>query len=82
MGVNKMKILIVENDRDIALVYRVALEDRTHHLTVTDNGEDCLKVYGQKLRNFICGNISIDLKQHPFDAYNAFCSITFVVIEE
>lgn len=35
MGVNNMKILIAEDERDIALVYRVALKDRNHHLTLT-----------------------------------------------
>lgn len=39
MGVNNLKILIAEDNRDIALVYRVALQTRNHHVVITDNGE-------------------------------------------
>src|SRR5262249_8810452 len=28
-----------------ALLYKQALEDRGHHVTITPNGEDCLKTY-------------------------------------
>src|SRR5712691_800323 len=68
MGVNNMKILIAEDDRDIALVYRVALKDRNHHPTLTDNGGDCLTIYRQELKNFVSRMGSIDNnKQHMFD---------------
>jgi len=53
MGVNNMKILIAEDDRDIALMYSVALRVRNHHIVITDNGEECLTIYRQELRNFI-----------------------------
>jgi CheY-like chemotaxis protein len=53
MGVNTMKILIAEDDRDIALVYSVALRARNHHIVITDNGEECLTIYQQELKNFI-----------------------------
>jgi CheY-like chemotaxis protein len=68
MGVNNMKILIAEDDRDIALMYRVALKDRNHQPTLTDNGEDCLTIYRQELKNFISRMGSFDNnKQHVFD---------------
>ena len=68
MGVNNMKILIAEDDRDIALMYRIALKDRNHHPTLTDNGEDCLTIYRQELKNFISRIGSIDNnKLHIFD---------------
>ena len=68
MGVNNMKILIAEDDRDIALLYRVALKDRNHHVTITDNGEDCLTIYRQELKNFVSRMGSLDNnKQHVFD---------------
>jgi DNA-binding response OmpR family regulator len=52
MGLNNMKILIAEDDRDIALMYRVALKDRNHYPTFTDNGEDCLTIYQQEFKKF------------------------------
>jgi DNA-binding response OmpR family regulator len=38
-----MKILIAEDEEDIALVYEKALETRKHEVVITFNGEDCLK---------------------------------------
>jgi DNA-binding NtrC family response regulator len=68
MGANNMEILIAEDDRDIALVYRLALKDRNHHPTLTDNGEDCLTIYRQELKNFVSRMGSIDNnKLHIFD---------------
>ena len=40
-----MNILITEDERDIALLYKDALEARKHKVTITLNGEDCLKEY-------------------------------------
>ena len=59
-GANNMKILIAEDDRDIALLYRVALKDRNHHPTLTDNGEDCLTIYRHELKKFVSRMGSID----------------------
>ena len=43
-----MKILIAEDEEDIALVYEKALETRMHEVTITFNGEECLKTYHDK----------------------------------
>jgi DNA-binding NtrC family response regulator len=68
MGANTMKILIAEDDRDIALMYRVALKDRNHHPTLTDDGEDCLTIYRQELKNFVSRMGALDNnKQDVFD---------------
>ena len=68
MGANNMKILIAEDDRDIALMYRVALKDRNHHPTLTHNGEDCLTIYRQELKNFVSRMGALDNnKLHVFD---------------
>ena len=68
MDANKMKILIAEDARDIALVCRLALKDRNHHPTLTDNGEDCLTIYRQELKNLVSRMGSIDNnKQDVFD---------------
>lgn len=68
MGVNNMKILIAEDDGDIALMYRVALKDRNHHPTLTNNGEDCLTIYRQELKKFVSRMGPVDNnKQDVFD---------------
>jgi DNA-binding response OmpR family regulator len=68
MGVNNMKILIAEDDSDIALMYRVALHNRNHHVVITDNGEDCITIYREELRNFISRMGCHDKnKLHVFD---------------
>lgn len=46
-----MKILIAEDERDVASAYRIVLEERNHELVVTDNGEDCLEVYRESTNN-------------------------------
>src|SRR5206468_12739902 len=43
-----LKILIAEDEEDIALVYEKALETRMHEVTITFNGEECLKTYHDK----------------------------------
>jgi CheY-like chemotaxis protein len=41
----RLKILVAEDEQDIALLYKRALEDRKHQVIITTNGEDCLKTY-------------------------------------
>ena len=43
-----MKILIAEDEEDIALVYEIALKTRKHEVAITFNGENCLKTYHDK----------------------------------
>jgi DNA-binding NtrC family response regulator len=63
-----MKILITEDDTDIALLYRVALQNRNHHVVITDNGIDCLTIYREELKNIISRMGCLDNnKQHVFD---------------
>lgn len=57
-----MKILIAEDDPMTLKPYRVALEARGHSVQLTDNGEDCTKVYAEHLKqNNVDG-------ESPFDA--------------
>jgi CheY-like chemotaxis protein len=42
---HSMQILIAEDDHDIATLYKKALERRGHNVTITSNGETCLKRY-------------------------------------
>jgi CheY-like chemotaxis protein len=46
-----MNVLIAEDEYDIALLYRKALEKRNHHVTITYNGEDCLKTYNEEFQH-------------------------------
>jgi CheY-like chemotaxis protein len=45
------KILIAEDETDIATLYKTALEMRNHQPTITTNGEDCLKVYHENCQS-------------------------------
>ncbi len=53
MGSDKMNILIAEDEMDIALLYKKVLEARNHQVTVTSNGEDCLKCYHDVFQEMI-----------------------------
>ena len=44
-GKTSMNVLIAEDDHDIAILYKVLLEARNHKVTITSNGEECLKTY-------------------------------------
>jgi CheY-like chemotaxis protein len=62
-----MKVLIAEDGYDIALLYKTALEKRSHQVIVTENGEECLKIYHKEFQHLrfgrhIAGHIL------PFDA--------------
>ena len=46
-----LKILIAEDETDIAILYKTALKKRNHQPTITTNGEDCLKVYHEDCQN-------------------------------
>jgi DNA-binding response OmpR family regulator len=44
-----MRILIAEDEPDIAMQYELALTDRKHDITVTHDGEQCLDAFYQEL---------------------------------
>ena len=68
MGVNNMKIFIAEDDRDIALMYSLALRGRSHHIVIADNGEECLTIYRHELKNFVSQMRCVgNNEQHVFD---------------
>ena len=62
-----MKILIAEDDKDTALLFRMALQKRGHSVFTTNNGEDCLKLYHDHFQDI---REKTDLSEHiqPFDA--------------
>jgi len=53
-----MKILLAEDEPEIATGYRIMLEKRNHEVVITYNGEDCLKVYHDALRAIPASRIS------------------------
>jgi CheY-like chemotaxis protein len=61
-------VLIAEDEKDIATLYKMALEKRRHEVLVAYNGEDCLKIYhevSQRVRSRTYLTVNI---QQPFDA--------------
>ena len=44
-----MRILIAEDDPEAVQAYKDALHSRNHQVTITSNGEECLKVYNKTL---------------------------------
>ena len=64
-----MKILIAEDEYDIALLYKLALEKRNHRVTISQNGEDCLKIYHEEFQRMrFSGDDSIGVQLLPFNA--------------
>jgi CheY-like chemotaxis protein len=64
-----MRVLIAEDDRDTALVYKRALEERNHQVVTTHNGEDCLEIYHQELQNVAPKTLQeTSMHTQPFDA--------------
>jgi len=45
-----MRILIAEDDIDVAESYKDALEARHHEVILAKNGEECLKIYSTELK--------------------------------
>jgi CheY-like chemotaxis protein len=63
-----MNVLIAEDEEDIALLYKKALEVRNHRVTITSNGEDCLKIYHDAFQEMISsGMTTMKHFQLPFD---------------
>lgn len=44
-----LKVLIAEDDADMAKMYRIALEAKHHTVVITKDGEECVKVYKEEV---------------------------------
>lgn len=44
-----MRVLIAEDDADMAKMYRIALEAKHHTVVITRDGEECVRVYKQEV---------------------------------
>ena len=64
---NNMKILLADKDFKTTLAYKTALEERKHHVVISNNIEECLKTYHDALDKI---RVQTDLVEHiqPFDA--------------
>ena len=64
---NNMKILLADKDFKTALAYKTALEEREHHVVISNDIEGCLKAYHDALNEI---RAETDLVEHiqPFDA--------------
>lgn len=54
-----MKILVAEDEAEIAKSYKLVLEKRKHQVTLTIDGEECINAYKERL--------SSGQSQNPFD---------------
>jgi CheY-like chemotaxis protein len=63
-----MNILVAEDEKDIALLYKQALEDRDHEVTVTSDGEECLKTYHEAFQEMtLHSGSTMKHRRLPFD---------------
>jgi CheY-like chemotaxis protein len=63
-----MNILIAEDENDIADIYKETLESKNHRVTITSNGEDCLKAYHDAFQEMISSHTETMTRfQLPFD---------------
>lgn len=63
-----MKILIAEDEPDIAMQYELALKDRRHDVIITNDGEQCLEAFYQELEKSEPAPNRKMIKRPPFDA--------------
>jgi CheY-like chemotaxis protein len=64
---HELKILIAEDDKDTATLYKNALEERGHQVIITNNGQHCLEVYHSELQ-MVTSNTNLSEHIQPFDA--------------
>jgi CheY-like chemotaxis protein len=59
-----LNILIAEDDQDIVRMYVKIFENKTNHITVATDGEECLRIYNEKFKEITVAMNSYD---QPFD---------------
>jgi CheY-like chemotaxis protein len=62
-----LKILIAEDDPDIWMPYKIALDKRGHDVNLAQNGEECIKLYKTALKDAIMQKKSGEDKHHYHD---------------
>lgn len=69
-----MRILIAEDDSSIWIPYKIALEKRGHAVVVTENGEECIKIYKKSLKNQSGQKKRSDYKDYSNYNYSVYSS--------
>ncbi|HEY7734070.1 MAG TPA: response regulator [Nitrososphaera sp.] len=65
-----MKILVAEDEPTISRQYKLALQEKGHHVIVTGDGEECLRVYQKSMKDVPDSAINQDnlsKNRTPFD---------------
>jgi len=47
-----MNILVAEDSRSFALLYKTSLEQRGHHVVISKDGQECLYTYVEEFKKF------------------------------
>ena len=63
-----MKILIAEDDRDVVLLYKHAIEKRHYEVVTSEDGEECLTIYHEEFQRARFGKRYSVTNRPPFDA--------------
>lgn len=63
-----MKILVAEDESDIALMYKDMLEQRNHNVTLTRDGSECIQAYHAAIEELEHTSEEYLSKNPPFDA--------------
>ncbi len=59
------RVLVVEDNRIVAMQYKVALEARKHEVCITYDGEECLRSYADAFS--MAMSTHPEPKRHPYD---------------
>ncbi len=59
-----MRILVAEDEENISLLYRIALENRHHQVVATKDGQECIELFSRDMKDKNAGTESKTL----FDA--------------
>lgn len=62
-----MRVLIAEDESSISMQYNLVLKERGHNVLITENGEDCLRLYASALKANGQIDSSEQSKTPPFD---------------
>ena len=52
LDTKEMKVLVAEDEQGISQMYKIMLEDKGHNVTLTSDGEECLRAYNSASSRF------------------------------
>ena len=76
-----MKILVAEDEPNIATLYKVSLEASGHQVQLTDNGEDCVKAYHIAMRHQKRTRVSRSREVNATSSYDISLPFDVVVLD-